>query len=122
MDSIGHNGSACRIVIAQAGMAAWLLAVPSGMPFALCARVRPHPARASLAARGGCRCWCGPWALRMVLVLTTWLPRGWAWSRLLPIVSATIWSFRRSRSTRSRLRAGPDRQGVGAGDAAEARS
>lgn len=90
----GIAGSAIGTVIAQLGMAAWLILAllhqvrPEG------AGLHPHPGRILGAARDGIPLLVRTLALRAVLVLTTWVAAGMG---VVPLaahqVTATIWSF-----------------------------
>lgn len=119
----GITGSAVGTVIAQTGMAAWLLAVLVRYAVRTRARVRPHPARVLAAARGGVPLLVRTLALRAVLVLTTWVAARLGVVSLAAYqVSATIWSFLAFALDALAIAAQAlTGKALGAGDAAEAR-
>lgn len=90
----GIAGSAIGTVLAQFGMAGWLVRALLRQVRAEGAGLHPHPGRILGAARDGVPLLVRTLALRAVLVLTTWVAAGMG---VVPLaahqVTATIWTF-----------------------------
>lgn len=90
----GIAGSAIGTVMAQVGMACWLVLVLWRQVRRADAPLRPHPGRVLRAARGGIPLLLRTLALRAVLLLTTWVATGMGVVVLAAHqVTATIWAF-----------------------------
>ncbi len=90
---LGIAGAAWGTVIAQSGMAAWLVAVVLRGARRLDAPLRLHPAGVLSAARGGVPLLVRTLSLRAVLLLTTWVAAGLGEPQLAAHqVAMTVWS------------------------------
>jgi len=91
---LGIAGSAIGTVLAQSGMATALVLVVIRRARQLDAGLRPHPARVLRAALDGVPLLVRTLALRLVLLVTTWVAAGLGDVPLAAYqVSATIWTF-----------------------------
>jgi putative MATE family efflux protein len=91
---LGIAGSAIGTVLAQSGMAAALVLVVTRRARQLGASLRPHPERVLRAALDGIPLLVRTLALRLVLLVTTWVAAGLGDVPLAAYqVSATIWTF-----------------------------
>jgi putative MATE family efflux protein len=91
---MGIAGSALGTVLAQSGMASALVIVVVRRARGLGASLRPHPARVLKAALDGVPLLVRTLALRIVLLVTTWVAAGLGDVPLAAYqVSATVWSF-----------------------------
>lgn len=120
----GIAGSAIGTVIAQTGMAAWLVWALIRQVRAEGAGTRAHPGRILATGRDGIPLLVRTIALRAVLVLTTWLAAGMG---VVPLaahqVTATIWSFVAFALDAVAIAAQAlTGRALGAGDAQEART
>jgi putative MATE family efflux protein len=90
---LGIAGSALGTVLAQCGMAAALVLVVTRRARRLGASLRPHPGRVLGAARDGVPLLVRTLALRLVLLVTTWVAAGLGDVPLAAYqVSATVWT------------------------------
>lgn len=91
---MGIAGSALGTVLAQCGMATALVLVVTSRARRLSASLRPHPGRVLRAAMDGVPLLVRTLALRIVLLLTTWVASGLGDVPLAAYqVSATVWTF-----------------------------
>jgi putative MATE family efflux protein len=91
---MGIAGSALGTVLAQSAMAAALVLVVTRRARRLGASLRPHPGRVLRVARDGVPLLVRTLALRLVLLVTTWVAAGLGDVPLAAYqVSATVWSF-----------------------------
>jgi len=91
---LGIAGSALGTVLAQSGMAAALVLVVTRRARRLGASLRPHPGRVLSAALDGVPLLVRTLALRLVLLVTTWVAAGLGDIPLAAYqVSATVWTF-----------------------------
>jgi len=91
---MGIAGSALGTVLAQSGMAAALVIVVVRRARQLGASLVPHPGRVLRAALDGIPLLVRTLALRLVLLVTTWVAAGLGDVPLAAYqVSATVWSF-----------------------------
>ena len=121
---LGIAGSATGTVLAQCGMAAALVLVVTRRARELGASRRPHPGRVLRAALDGIPLLVRTLALRLVLLVTTWVAAGLGDVPLAAYqVSATVWTFLAfaldALAIAGQALTG---QALGAGDIARARS
>ena len=121
---LGIAGSAIGTVLAQSGMAAALVLVVTRRARRLGASLRPHPGRVLRAALDGVPLLVRTLALRLVLLVTTWVAAGLGDVPLAAYqVSATIWTFLAFALDALAIAAQAlTGQALGAGDIARARS
>ena len=121
---LGIAGSALGTVLAQSGMATALVLVVTRRARRLGASLHPHPGRVLKAALNGVPLLVRTLALRLVLLVTTWVAAGLGDVPLAAYqVSATIWTFLvfalDALAIAGQALTG---QALGAGDVARARS
>jgi len=122
--NLGIAGSAIGTVLAQSGMATALVLVVTRRARQLGAGLRPHPARVLRAALDGMPLLVRTLALRLVLLVTTWVAAGLGDVPLAAYqVSATVWTFLAFSLDALAIAAQAlTGQALGAGNVAQARS